>query len=61
MEGVTPLIGLGKVMTTVRRAIAGIELSTEFSVVNVESLSINGAIILLGNFATRGARLFQVN
>ena len=53
----TPVIGLGRVTTTVRRAIAGMELSTEFSVVRFESFSIKGARIVLGSLATSGARL----
>ena len=57
----TPLVGLGSVITTVRRAIAGIELSTEFSVLRVDSFSIRGARMLLGTLVTRGARLKYVS
>jgi hypothetical protein len=58
-DGETPGIGLGSVITTVRKAIAGIELSTEFSVLKVESFSIRGAMIVLGTFRTSGARLLS--
>lgn len=51
------MTGLGRVITTVRSAIAGIELSTEFSVVSMESFSMRGARMLPGIFVTRGARL----
>lgn len=44
-------------MTTMRRAVAGMELSTEFSVVRLESFSIRGASIVFGIFVTSGARL----
>jgi hypothetical protein len=37
---------------------AGMELSTEFSVVNVDSFSIKGGRIVEGIFVTSGARLF---
>lgn len=57
LDGDTPATGRGSVMTTVRRAIAGIELSTEFSVVKLESFSMRGARMVLGNLRTRGARL----
>lgn len=55
--GVTPLIGRGSVVTTVRRAIAGMELSTEFSVLRFDSFSINGGRMLSGIFVTSGPRL----
>lgn len=55
--GATPGTGRGRVMTTIRRAVAGMELSTEFSVVRLESFSIRGASIVFGIFVTRGARL----
>lgn len=58
LVGEMPTTGRGSVMTTVRRAIAGIELSTEFSVVRFESFSISGASIVLGIFVTSGARLY---
>src|SRR5277367_876730 len=58
-DGETPVTGRGSVMTTVRRAMAGMELSTEFSVVRFESFSMSGARIVLGIFVTRGARLYN--
>jgi hypothetical protein len=56
-EGGTPLTGLGNVVTTVLRATAGIELSTEFSVLRFDNFSSRGGRMLLGIFVTRGARL----
>jgi hypothetical protein len=58
-DGETPVTGRGSVITTVRRAMAGMELSTEFSVVRFESFSMSGARIVLGIFVTRGARLYE--
>jgi hypothetical protein len=37
------------------------ELSTEFSVLRFESLSINGARMLLGSLVTSGERLLYVS
>lgn len=42
---------------TVRNAIDGTELSTEFSVLRVDIFSINGGRILLGSFVTNGPKL----
>jgi hypothetical protein len=60
-DGRTPVTGRGNVVTTVLRATAGIELSTEFSVLRFESFSSRGGRILLGIFVTRGARLRDVS
>jgi hypothetical protein len=56
-DGRTPVTGLGSVVTTVLRATAGMELSTEFSVLRFESFSSSGGRMLLGILVTRGARL----
>lgn len=50
LEGGIAGSGLGKEMIRVRKAVAGIELSTEFVVFRFESFSINGARISGGTF-----------
>ena len=55
------MTGRGSVVTTVLRATAGIELSTEFSVLRFDSFSSSGGRMLLGIFVTSGARLCNVS
>ena len=54
-------MGRGRVVTTVRRAIAGIELSTEFSVLSRDNFSTKGGRILIGIFVTSGPRLWNIS
>lgn len=59
--GCVPGMGRGRASTTERMAIAGMELSTEFSSLSAVSFSIRGPIKLGASFLTSGPRLQTVS
>lgn len=56
-----PGTGRGKLVTTVRRAVAVMELSTEFWVVRLDSFSIRDGSISAGILSTNGPKLPAAN
>jgi hypothetical protein len=60
LDGGTPITARERFDTTVRNAVAGIELSMELVVVRVDSFSISAGRMAGGSLSTSGARLHYV-